>query len=385
MESPKILKQQETELTVASWNICSAYSDRRSDLGESTIHNWCNRKSLVINTILCINADIIGLQEVLPTQGWDLYQALAKTYQFFFLFQNASFDVRMPGIIVQNEQIRDYITFGNRSLYWNKKVGTPCIVFLIRRVNTSCSNPFFKASSLNVIQFDRFWLKDDPDALPYHFNDKGVNDKGFGNHYNYRAVLWLKLVIPFVNESETIQKSLYIFNSHYPLDGDSLTRYRCAEVERLKIDAIAGSNWWISFGDRNNFLKNSEKSNPNGTFLKDSDPYVLKPLLDRGGFDSNQASIGKHFGPLTTWSGLSFHKCVNPIINGSFSSSIRIDYIISNRESICSFHFVGTSQNGTFSGCHSSLEVLCKLDSENLKSDRLFASDHLFVVTKYNV
>lgn len=76
------LNTQETDNTHAvKIRICT-YNIRRMGKEKNSVYQWTERKQAVIDTILAINPDVIGLQEVVKTQLLDIKNGL-PTYQSF--------------------------------------------------------------------------------------------------------------------------------------------------------------------------------------------------------------------------------------------------------------------------------------------------------------
>ncbi|WP_010304547.1 endonuclease/exonuclease/phosphatase [Candidatus Odyssella thessalonicensis] len=317
-------------LRVASFNISADFFDKKEP--EFQYHKWSHRRSAVLQTINEINPDILGVQELSPIQALELSQI--SGYTSFFLSQTPS-NIEV-GIIVEGAEVKEWI---------GKNIGTPTVGIL------------YKTEKFKLEDKGRFWLKEDPDALPIH-RDRSQTDKGFGNMNTYRGPLWVHLIhLP-------TKKSVYIYNSHYPLSGNHDTRLNCARIERQKIEEISQNNFWVSMGDRNIIPVTDEST--------ESDIHALAPLLEDAYNAVNPK--GCHGGPAATFVGFNYDTYKNPIEEGCLKQPKVLDVIVSNKPSLRSQHVL--TQFSPETG-----EV--ELNPASLTENRTFASDHLMVVADY--
>jgi hypothetical protein len=175
----------------------------------------------------------------------------------------------------------------------------------------------------------------------------------------YRAVLWAKVQLEN-------NKSLYIFNSHYPLSGNNETRFKCAQLEMNKIQEIAEGNAWISAGDRNLIPTKDDNEQYN--------PHTVYDELTKHGKNIIQDG-DNHYGPSTTWIGFTYDEYKNEVNDsGEFADPNKLDVIVSNLDSTCSFH-----HHGAFDPIEFRLLPLTDSLTEEHTKQRYFASDHALI------
>jgi endonuclease/exonuclease/phosphatase family metal-dependent hydrolase len=328
----RLMAMEEDNVSFSSFNITADFFDKKEI--DYKNHTWANRRKAVFETIKQKSPDVLALQELSPDQAFELTDIAG--YKSFFLSQTPS-QVEV-GLIVEGKTVKEWI---------GKNVGTPLIGI------------FYKENKFEFIDKGRFWLKEEPDVLPV-YTDRSETDKGFGNMNTYRATLWVHL--KHLNSN----KSVFAFNSHYPLSGGPQTRLKCAEMERKKINEIAQNNFWISMGDRNIIFEL-------GTLAEVGDIGALKPLLE----NAYNAVSNNHYGPRATWAGFNYEpKCKNPIHEGSLKCPTAMDIIVSNHPSKRSEHVVTQ-----FNAENEEIEFNPKV----LKEDRNIASDHLMVIVDYRL
>jgi hypothetical protein len=203
------------------------------------------------------------------------------------------------------------------------------------------------------LECGRFWLNEEPDVVPTN-TDRGEIDKGFGNMNTYRAVLWTKVQV-------LDEKTLFVFNSHYPLSGGNKTRLECTKLEMAKIKEITQGANWISAGDRNIM-----------TTKEDTEAY--NPATLHQEFAKHGAVKGEginHYGVNTTWIGFSYDHCQNQVKEGKFQGDMVLDVIVSSLKPVCSFFLHGALDPEN----QELLPLLGALGSEQ-NEGRYFASDH---------
>jgi tetratricopeptide (TPR) repeat protein len=210
----------EGAVRVASYNITADFFDNKDNTADQH-HHWKYRAPFVKVLLKGLYPDIMCLQELSAQQALELHQYFNREggYKSIFLSQTPS-EVE-TGAIACGEQVQEWS---------NKFLGASLIGTFINK-------------SFEFIETGRFWLNETPHLVPTA-QDRGEIDKGFGNMNTYRAVLWAKVKMEG-------NKSLYIFNSHYPLSGNNETRFKCAELEMDKIREIAKGSAWVSVGDKN--------------------------------------------------------------------------------------------------------------------------------------
>ena len=295
---------------VLSYNICSSFFDGRDET-EDKRHHWENRKAALVNLINKIAPDIIGWQELSPQQAIDVSE-LFSNYTSKVLVQHP-FDEDTTGKITKASDAKKWL---------DVNIGT-----------------FLMGFSVNSEKFDiseegRFWLNSDPETVPLSSSYiRGESDQGFGNKAAFRAVFWLKL------SDKKTKKELFVFNSHYPFNGDSNTRLGCARVEREMIDKITKGKPWVSMGDRN-FIPNVAKlfKNEKQVEISEKDAYNV---LVRGAYDVR--GFGDHFGSATTWAGYNYDKFRNKVAKGEFLEKKVLDVMVFGGSLECnqSMHIIG--------------------------------------------
>jgi tetratricopeptide (TPR) repeat protein/endonuclease/exonuclease/phosphatase family metal-dependent hydrolase len=315
-------------LRIVSYNITVDFFDDRDKTADKH-HHWQFRKPIVIKLLKTVYPDVICLQELSPNQALELHQYfdIKLGYSSVFLSQTPS---EIPvGEIVSGNNVRQWC---------GKNIGTPLVGTFI-------------GNNYKFLDTGRFWLNEQPDKLPEYF-DRGATDKGFGNMNTYRAVLWTKIEAP-------TNKIIFVFNSHYPLSGDSRTRLECVKLEMQKIKDITHGGNWISAGDRNIIPTNNdnELSNPS---------VVLQELTK----DAKNVKC-KHYGINTTWLGFSYDQYPAQVKDGTVESNAILDVIASNLQQNSTFFL-----HGAFDPVdHNLLPLLGALEVEQ-NTGRYFASDH---------
>lgn len=320
---------------VISYNITAEFFDNKDTTNDGR-HKWQMRSLYVKKILTDIDADVICLQELSTHQALEINDYLSSRYNGLFLSQTPS-EIDPAGSIVLNDEIKDWSGLN---------CGTPLVATFVRK-SYHISNDGMNSG--------RFWLKEEPDVVPIN-DDRGVTDKGFGNMNTYRAVLWSKVI-----ETQS-NKHFFVFNSHYPLSGDNLTRLRCAEVEVSKIKEITNEDLWVSVGDKNLIDKDESIKND------------IYNVLTSIGSDSRDHVYGRHYGHSGTWLGFSYDKETRDV--STKSDGDVLDLIVSNAESLLSFfHPVGIVD-----GEIKALEYYN--DSgviREMNESRYFASDHCLI------
>ena len=172
----------------------------------------------------------------------------------------------------------------------------------------------------HLLESGRFWLNEQPLEIPTS-TDRSVTDKGFKNMNTYRAVLWLRI--------QRGQQSLCVFNSHYPLDGDSWTRLQCTRVEHEMIQKIAKDGEpWISTGDRNLVLRPKDDVKCNPQTIKEV--WVEKKCCVVP--DHSRCHLGLQH---TTWLGFSYDACQYDLQKG-FHFPCVMDLMVGGPNLTCS-------------------------------------------------
>jgi tetratricopeptide (TPR) repeat protein/endonuclease/exonuclease/phosphatase family metal-dependent hydrolase len=325
--------KEDGTLRVISYNITADYYDS-NDQTEDKHHHWSYRAPFVKMLLKTLDADIICLQELSPSQALELHQyfSTGRGYSSIFLSQTPS-DVEV-GTIVQGEAVKEWC---------GKFMGTPLVGIFLSKL-------------YKLIDKGRFWLNETPDTIPENF-DRGTTDKGFNNVNTYKAVLWAKVQM---DDS----KILFVFNSHYPFSGDSKTRLECAKLEMAKVKEITRGDNWVSAGDRNfvSTVQDNEQYNPQTAYEE----------LVKEGRDVRDAKA--HYGISTSWLGFSYDKCKNEIKSGDFTNDCVLDVMVSSLYSKFSF-----CHHGAFNPVTRELVPLSGGLNEEQNEGRYFSSDHALV------
>lgn len=320
---------------VISYNITADFFDNK-DATIDQRHHWKYRAPFVKVLLKTLYPDIICLQELSAEQAFVLHQYLNREggYQSIFLSQTPS-EVE-TGAIVRGEEVNGW---------GNKFLGASLIGTFINK-------------SFAFVKTGRFWLNEEPDLVPA-VQDRGKTDKGFGNMNTYRAVLWAKVQLDN-------SKSLYIFNSHYPLSGDNKARFKCAELEMNKIQEISQGNAWVWVGDKNIIPTKDDNEQYNPQAIYDELTRHGKSIIQDG---------DNHHGPSTTWIGFTYDPYKNQVTEeGKFAESSKLDVIVSNLNHACSFH-----HPGAFDPVEFKLLPLTDPLTEEHNGQRYFASDHAVI------
>ncbi len=335
-------------LRVISYNIGVDFFDAK-DNTEGKIHHWKIRDPFCKELINRVTPDIFCLQELSPTQSSGLSDYFKNFgYSAKFLSQTPS-DID-AGRIVDGDFAKNWI---------GKNIGTPLI-------GTFYSNQW------QLLEEKCFWLNSNPDEVPSS-KDRGNIDKGFGNMNTYRAVLCTKFEM-----TDNPAKTIYIFNSHYPLSGSSKTIQSCAKIEMQKIQEIAKDSAWISAGDRNLIPRNTD--------TEDSNPELAYRDFVKYGHDMRDAN--NHYGISTSWIGFSYElPNIKNNINerkdakdiGDFIDNTVLDLIISNMPAEDSFHL-----HGAFDLNLGLLPITEDLNT-SFNDNRLFSSDHALIGADFNL
>jgi hypothetical protein len=202
-------------------------------------------------------------------------------------------------------------------------------------------------NKLILKQYGLCWLKPDHNVIPSPDQlDRGTSDKGFGNFNTFRATFWIEL--------EINNRKIYVFNSHYPLSGDSKTRIACALKEREIIKQIAKDNLWFNCGDKN-LLPN---------LPTDTNEHNAKTILDTligNDYLFRNEDIA-HEGINTSWLGFNYDKFLCKDVG---NDTTLLDAIISNIKAIKSI-------------------ILPNANSEIL-DNHCYPSDHAIIAAHYNI
>lgn len=325
---------------VASWNILASFMERKED---GDCRKWNSGRSTVVDkTIQAYDPDILCLQELAHDQIQH-FADMADKWDSYFLGQHPS-DIPLG------------ISPGSATHDWtpDKRLGTPVPAILVRR------------GMFNILETGAFWLKDDPSSPSATDKaDRGC-DRGFGNTRTYRAVMWVKLV-----HLKTPRSPIWVFNSHYPLDGKHVTRQLCAQLERKQIEFLTQGDMWISLGDRN--LIHDVGESRDSSNIAD-----LQPLIE-GAHNAVDAIVVE--GPKTTFAGFPSDNTINPVMpNGlSFQYPWVLDVIVGKRPALLSGTILPVYDPATF-------EV--QFNPEVLPTDHndlFIGSDHLFLYADYEI
>ena len=340
------IPQSNDQLRIISWNISADYHDKRDPTPDQRYH-WKNRSKYVLELINQMTADIICLQEMSPDQAVTIATVLQNQgYSARFLSQTPS-DIQ-AGLIVDQNEVKSWCGKSNFGLTTKAS-----LALAGKFIGTALIGIFTKGEFKET---GRFWLNENCDDIPCNM-DRSLTDKGFGNMNTYRAVLWAKINIG--------NRIVYVFNSHYPLSGTTTTRMHCAKLERYQINAIAGSNFWISTGDRN--------------FVPDTiDPQIAYDALVAGCYDIRDCC--NHYGPDITWLGFSYDKLINNIANDNFTGDYVIDVMISNQKAIRSFH-----HHTAYNPITRRLIDLADGVDDKMGIERYFASDHAMIGADFDI
>ncbi|MBU6184685.1 MAG: tetratricopeptide repeat protein, partial [Rickettsiales bacterium] len=327
-------------IRVVSYNICADFFDNKDKTVDSH-HHWSIRSTYVIKLLSQVTPDIMCLQELSAEQASNLTIAFRDKFESIFLSQTPS-EVEPTGAICYGEDVASWT---------DKKLGTPLIGIFVNR------NTNWKIVSEKT---GRFWLNELPDEIPVSY-DRGETDKGFGNMNTYRAILWCMVI------NIDTEKTIYIFNSHYPLNGNSETRFKCAELERAKIKEITGDAKWISAGDRNLIKCDDDNLHYN--------PLTIYKTLTKDVHDLRDHRPDKHYGISGTWLGFTYDQHKSRI--GTSSADV-LDVMVSNLKPVQSFFHPGIFNfaDGTIIPL-SNYADSSLLDSYN--ESRYFASDHVLL------
>jgi tetratricopeptide (TPR) repeat protein len=333
------MKNPEHIIRIISYNVVADFFDE-NDKTPDHRHHWENRKPIIYKLLCILATDIMCFQELSPRQAFELAEYFAGEFNARFLSQTPS---EIPtGAIIDGAGMKEWV---------GKFAGTPLVGTFARKI-------------YKISEQGRFWLNDKPDEVPVKA-DRGETDKGFGNMNTYRAVLWLKL------SSGHEDKELFVFNSHYPLNGDNKTRKSCAELERIKIKEITAGGNWISSGDRNIVPSDSDNDVDN--------PLSAYMVLAAGASDIR--GHGPHYGISTTWLGFSYDKFKTELDKKSKSDHNVLDVMISNMKTINSFFHPGgyDLSRGEENPIIPLSEYAQAAVVEFLNSERCFASDHALI------
>lgn len=345
--APEAAGARRQKVNVGSWNILQSFWDD-FDKTDDHRHFWMARQAAVRETIVKQSPDVLGLQELTHEQALWMEKTFPGYECLFFMHTPA--EAGALGIV----QAKDIATWkkGENLSEW-KHLGTPMTGIMVKE-------------GWKIDKAGGFWLKPTPNERP-PADDKtrGATgtDKGFGNRNTYRGVMWVKLEMPDTG------KSLYVFNSHYPLTLDPAVRramiHGCARVEREQIEAITQGADWVSVGDRNILPLD------NNAEIQHADLDAISPLLD-GAFNAVREET--HKGPATTWAGCTYDEYANPVVDGHLVHRTMLDVIVSNKPA---------DKSKTVLTQISALTGGIQLNPEQVDPARRFASDHLYVQAKY--
>lgn len=344
-------------IRIISYNIGVDFFDNR-DTTEKEIHKWKSRSSLCKELIERVNPDVFCLQELSPDQAFEFYEHFKNSYHAKFLSQTPS-EIQ-AGEVANGPEVQQWI---------GKNVGTALL------------GTFFP-HHWNIKNEGCFWLNESPDEVPTS-KDRGNIDKGFGNMNTYRAVFYNRFEMECQKnelDSNGENTSFYVFNSHYPLNGDSSTRHGCADLEMNKIKEMVGISPWVSVGDRNLI------PNPKDHIL--NCPQFAYQAFVKDAKDARDS--GNHYGISTTWIGFTYERDgirnevkKNDDTNiADFVDNTVLDLIVSNMPSELSFHLHGafTVDNGT-----PELLPLTGELHETFNGDRRVTSDHALIGADFDL
>jgi len=250
----------EAQTTVATWNI------RMASPGDG-VNIWPNRKEKVAGLIREVNPDILCMQEVLNRQLIDLQYALPE-YK--------------------------WIAAGRDD---GMKKGEAMPVF-------------YRADRYNLLEFDHFWLSEQPDTPGLLGWDAACP----------RIVTWVCL------QERSSGDTLFVFNTHFDHVGTQAREMSATRIVEAA-DSLAGKYSTIITGDFN--------STP-------QDPAYLT-TVKAGFIDSRLASITKPVGPEYTFTGFDISK----------KPGDRIDYVfIRNIHQVNSYLVRTDHSNGMYYSDH---------------------------------
>ena len=265
-------------IRVGSWNVLASFMEKQED---GPFHWSGGRSTVVDKTIQAYDPDILCLQELAHDQIQH-FAGMEATWDSYFLGQHPS---DIPLGISQGSATGDWTP--------DKRFGTPVPAILVRK------------DTCTVLETGAFWLKEDSPSMPNAADKAGSGpDRGFGNTRTYRAVMWVKLVHANAGSSP-----IWIFNSHYPLDGKHATRDGCAALERQQIELLTKGDMWISLGDRN--LIHDVGDSRTSSNIAD-----LQPLIE-GAYNAVDARVVE--GPNTTFVGFPSDSTINPVTPNGWS------------------------------------------------------------------
>lgn len=326
-------------IRVISYNITANFFDR-NDTTPDKRHVWASRAQYVKKALKNYGAHIMCLQELSVLQAIELYEYFSNEYDCIFLNQTPS-DIETTGEIVGNDDLHKWENAAN--------IGTPLIGIFVK-----------KSAGFTVQESGRFWLNEQPDEIPTA-RDRAQTDKGFGNMNTYRAVLWGKIY------NEILGKHFYVFNSHYPLSGNSYARLKCAETEMNKIRLIADNFPWVSCGDRNIIpLNDTEECNKNHVYS----------MLTSYGRDAINPNV--HRGISNTWMGFTYDRETRELN----TENEVLDVTVTNMETLLSVHDPVAFKEGE-------IIPIELLNDETVVSyinnERYLASDHCLVLVDLKI
>ena len=340
-------------LCLGSYNLCATFfcdPKDEKDPKSSMPSTWEKRKNYFRTTLLTVNCDIMGLQELSPEQAIDFINMFPE-YKFYFFVQAQTDQIQSGSIYTNSEEIKQNLL--------GKNIGTPLIGIMY--------NPLVLVAKKTGM----FWYNPKPYQRPLEV-DRSLTDKGYGNMNTPRGPGYVHFFHILSG------KEFYFFTSHAPISGGSETRKKCFELENKVIPEIVGSLPFFSVGDRNLL--------PDQGDLAEEAYNALVPVPVPGPDSSNDHLIydwlneKNHEGFMGTWLGylyepVEFQTQIQP--DGSLRNSKRFDVGTSSLKSFWSAHYhCIIKENG--------VQVLGKLtEKDNLT--RNFLSDHSMVVAKFHI
>lgn len=202
----------------------------------------------------------------------------------------------------------------------------------------------------------------------FPFLEEG-EDEGEGDDDPYRSIWYAR----FVHRASG--RSVYFFNSHYPLvegaKGRTVRReYAQQEIEGIRQVVGVGesrrlwdcSELCVTVGDRNTL--------PVGSCQSDDVRASLTPILSQL-HDCREAGV---IGPGTTFAGFAHDAHENPIVDGKFKKDTVFDVVAANQLPCRVAHVLVQYVPGV---------KRALLNPAVIDAERHFASDHLMVVADY--
>lgn len=334
-------------LSVVSWNLCADFFTDKHSTDKNPI-NWKeNRLPVFLLFLTRYSPDILALQELSTQQCEDLRKYCQDIG--YTLVASAQHPAEVPiDRILLGEDITEQV---------GKFAGTPLLAFLVK-------------SKIQILldQCGRKWFNDTPDALPKDACTRGT-DKGFGNMQTNRCIFYI--TVKYQN------KEIVLFNSHYPLSGNCVTRSLCAELENKICSEVSNGRMFVSCGDRNFFDDHDvqeiiQGKICNAEFCLDKLTKGFHNALEEEYYGYNTTFLGYHY---DEWRNIPIVQ--NGVVTG-FERNDHTDVIFSSHKSC-----FASVLHGGYSGS----ELLDQLSpiTKQIVDSTSFISDHCAVYAKYEI